>query len=187
MKKNIFIIIGIIIVAFIAYVFFKKDTAQITQDANVITVPTAAKILSDTDGLPKPDSINRFKLDQFGVGVSLVEKFNIDIDNNGQMDLIVRTRNENGNGHGFSEYKITLNGMDITPPNFRTVAGADCALQSFKFYFSPFKVVKISRSWEESWETPTMASRSEYTISNGVLTESTPRNVGKICNVADLL
>lgn len=144
-----------------------------------------------SDGLGVPDSAQEFALDEFGAGISERDVFNRDINNDGRIDRITRTRNENGTVHFFYEYVIELNTgngfVDITPDGFRTTEGADCALQKLKFIFQPdFRVIKISRKWQETWDTPTMAQRTEYTLNNNQLVPENTIDMRTVCDVSEL-
>ena len=127
-----------------------------------------------SDGLGVPDSAQEFALDEFGAGIS-------------ERDVL----NENGTVHFFYEYVIELNTgdgfVDITPDGFRTTEGADCALQKLKFIFQPdFRVIKISRKWQETWDTPTMAQRTEYTLNNNQLVPGNAVDMRTVCDVSEL-
>lgn len=144
-----------------------------------------------SDGLTNPDFSQQYQLDEFGAGVAERDIFDIDINNDGRRDRITRTRNENGTSHFFYQYKIELNQngqfVDITPDGFRTTEGAECALQKLQFVFQPeFKVIKISRDWDTSWDTPTMAYRTVYTINNNELSAHEKTKLKTVCDVTDL-
>lgn len=144
------------------------------------------------DGLINPDYTQKHELDDFGAGIADVAVFNRDINNDGHVDKIVRTRHENGTDHFYYEYKISVanNGtfIDITPDGFRTTEGAECALQKLKFSFKPdFRVVKVSRPWQESWTTPTMATKTVYTLNGDKITPISSQELKVICDVADLI
>jgi hypothetical protein len=144
-----------------------------------------------TDGLPRPDSIETFALDETGNGISRKEVFNIDINDDDFIDKITRTRNENGTAHFWYEYKIELNKngvfFNITPNGFRTTEGAECSLQKLQFIFEPdFKVIKISRPWENSWDTPTIATRTDFVLRNGKIVQLSQNSLGSVCEVKEL-
>ena len=146
--------------------------------------------LAFDDGLRNPVSVLEFELDEFGEGIASVEVFMPDI---GDTKIkITRTRHENGTHHFYYDYKIEAGGAgdifdDITPKNFRTVESAECSLQKIRFVLIPFfQVVKISRSWEESWHNPTMAHKTVYSLSAGRLQLGPAAPLKRICNVAEL-
>lgn len=144
-----------------------------------------------TDGLKNPTFSEQYTLDEFGAGIAERDIFDIDVNADGRIDRITRTRNENGTDHFYYEYKIELNQngnfVDITPDGFRTTEGAECALQKLQFAFVPtFRVIKISRNWENSWTNPTMARRVEYTFNANQLTPSDPKELQIVCDVTDL-
>ncbi|MDR2268913.1 MAG: hypothetical protein LBD94_01895 [Rickettsiales bacterium] len=142
------------------------------------------------DGLHGPDSKTEFPLNDAGEGVASSETFNANI-GGGKKIRINRIKNESQTSHSYFEYKIELetngNFADITPDEFRTVEGADCALQKIRFVFTPeFAAIKISRKWIESWITPTMATKTIYKLSGDKLEISSSVPLEKICNVSDL-
>lgn len=144
-----------------------------------------------TDGLPRPDKIETFALDETGTGISRKEIFNLDINNDDFIDRITRIRNENGTAHYWYEYKIELNKngafFNITPSGFRTVESSECSLQKLQFVFEPdFKVIKISRPWEISWDTPTVATRTDFILQDGKLVQIKQNAVGTYCDVKEL-
>ncbi|MCL2331453.1 MAG: hypothetical protein FWC61_02810 [Proteobacteria bacterium] len=143
------------------------------------------------DGLHNPASAEHPQLDDQGAGIASVEIFVTDINGDGKNDRITRTRNENGTAHFYYEYKIELGiggeYMDITPPNFRTIEGAECSLQKIRFIFAPsFRAIKISRSWQDSWDTPTMASRVIFNLVGNELRAGQTEPLQEICNVSEL-
>ncbi|MCL2748575.1 MAG: hypothetical protein FWE50_00685 [Alphaproteobacteria bacterium] len=143
------------------------------------------------DGLGNPDNIQRFELDEDGTGLASIETFNVDINGDGIKDKITKSRFENGTAHFHYDYKIELNldgqFTDITPAGFRTVEGADCSLQKLRFSFYPdFQVIKISRDWEDTWVTPTMATKTIYRLKDNKLEIASTSALKKICNVSDL-
>lgn len=143
------------------------------------------------DGLGRPNSVTQGTLDEFGAGIAETSVFNRDINNDGRPDRITRTRVENGTPHFYYEYRVELNTpdgyIDITPDGFRTTEGATCALQKLRFYFKPdFHVEKISRPWQETWVTPTMASRTNYAIKKDTFYAGASTQLRTVCDVSDL-
>ena len=143
------------------------------------------------DGLGRPNSVTQGTLDEFGAGIAQTSVFYRDINNDGRPDRITRTRIENGTPHFYYEYQVELNTpdgyIDITPDGFRTTEGATCALQKLRFYFKPdFHVEKISRPWQETWGTPTMASRTNYTIKKDTFYAGASTQLRTVCDVSDL-
>ncbi|MBO5740325.1 MAG: hypothetical protein J6R52_04670 [Alphaproteobacteria bacterium] len=144
-----------------------------------------------TDGLIQAISIKKHEPDETGAGVTSTEIFAVDINNDGSLDRITKTHHESGTAHFWDEYKIELNQKgkyrNITPNGFRTTVGAECALQKLQFVFKPkFYVVKISRSWRDSWDTPSMATRTIYTIQNNKLIAGQPEQLESVCDVTEL-
>ena len=143
------------------------------------------------DGLRNPSYSEKYQLDELGEGIASKDIFNIDINSDGLNDRITKTKHENATSHSYYEYKIELNKngnfIDITPDGFRTTEGADCALQKIRFVFKPkFEIIKISRKWQDSWETPTMATKTTYNIKNDSITQTNKQTLQKICDVAEL-
>ncbi len=144
-----------------------------------------------SDGLPRPDAITEYPLDETDSGIQSIAEFNLDINRDGKTDRITRTRHENATSHFYDEYKIEINDGDIliniTPSGFRTVQGAECALQKLHFSLGPdFQVAKISRKWKDSWDTPTPATRTIYKLSGDKLNVVSQDVMGTVCDVTDL-
>ncbi len=199
MVLNILLIIMFIIIGVLIYILAggpipKFGNVTGVQSPQMPTGSDAALIQNPrvfSDGLENPDFSEQYQLDEFGAGVSERDIFDRDIDGDGRRDRITRTRHENGTPHFYYEYKIELNKngefIDITPDGFRTTEGAECALQKLQFVFQPtFQVIKISRDWSESWDTPTMANRTVYEINNGQMPPGATTPLKVVCNVADL-
>ena len=156
--------------------------------------PVATDVATDSgfsDGLGVPDKIIPGTLDEFGAGVASVEQFYRDINNDGVKDQITRTHIATGNAHDYAEYKIELNTdgkmVDITPHGFRTTHGADCALRLIRFHYVPtFGATIISRPFVETWDTPSMASRTTYSLDGEKITDGQPENLSAVCDVAQL-
>lgn len=195
---NVLLILMFIVIAVLIYVLAGGPLPKIGRTGGVQSPDVQnqmAQVFTNngefSDGLIKPNFSDKYDLDEFGAGISERDIFDIDINNDGRNDRITRTRNENGTSHFYYQYKIELNQngkfVDITPEGFRTTEGAECALTKLQFVFQPeFRVIKISRDWQESWDTPTMATKTVYALENGNLKQisSTPMKV--ICDVSDL-
>ncbi len=196
---SVLLIIMLIIIGVLVYILMsgreiKTHRGSDIQSPSQITATHGETIAADEigDGLINPDYYQEYELDDFGAGIADMAVFNRDINNDGRMDKIVRTRHENGTDHFYYEYKISVanNGtfIDITPDGFRTTEGAECALQKLKFSFKPdFRVVKVSRPWQESWTTPTMATQTVYTLNENHITPISSQDLKVICDVADLI
>lgn len=144
-----------------------------------------------TDGLNNPESSETFQLDEFGAGIAERDIFRVDINADNQPDRITRTRHENGTAHFYYEYTIEIadNGqfINITPNGFRTTEGPECALQKLQFTNSPkFRVVKISRNWRDTWETPTTATRTVYEYQDGKIVPTAQTEMEPVCDVREL-
>ncbi len=188
-------IIGLAIV--LGYVLLNKDNAKTDVTVvgsgaiDIMYNNTSAPSVGFTDGLNQPSSSETFPLDEVGEGTEKKEVFNVDINSDGLMDRIVRTHNENGTAHFWDEYRIELNNngvyFNIAPSGLRTTEGAECALQKVKFVFKPkFKVIKISRPWDETWNTPTMATRTVYELQDDKLVATSVQELKKVCDVSEL-
>lgn len=144
-----------------------------------------------TDGLGIANRTTEYPLDEFGAGIAATDVFIRDINDDGLPDRITRTRVENGTDHYYDDYVIELRDndgyVDITPAEFRTVQGAECALQKIQFVFKPnFQVIKISRPWRDSWTTPTMATKTVYELVDGTLNEVQVTPMQYVCDVEEL-
>lgn len=197
---NILLIIMLVIIAVLIYILAGGQLPKFTKtggvNSPVAPTPDTTQMFSQSggsfsDGLVNPDFSEQYQLDEFGAGISERDIFDRDIDGDGHRDRITRTRNENGTAHFYYEYKIELNKngdfIDITPDGFRTTEGAECALTKLQFGFQPeFRVIKISRDWQDSWDTPTMATRTIYTFENHKIVPIESKPLKSVCNVVDL-
>lgn len=156
----------------------------------VKTVPVTTTKFSD--GLMVPASSTNFAPDELGAGITNVSVFERDLDGDGRDDRITRTHVATETAHDYDQYKIELNRgngeyLDITPDDFRTVQGADCALAKIQFDFtSDFRVIKIARPFRDTWATPTPAIRTVYAISNGEMVPVATVDAGTVCDVSQL-
>ena len=193
-----FIIIGILIYILAGGPVPKISTSFGVQSPNMPEQTSSESASNVTysgefsDGLnTTPDFYEQYQLDEFGSGTSERAIFDIDINRDGRNDRITRTRVENGTSHFYYQYKIELNQngnfIDITPDGFRTTEGAECALQKLQFQFKPdFRVIKISRDWQDSWDTPTVATKYVYEIENDSLNQISAEQMKSVCDVSDL-
>lgn len=143
------------------------------------------------DGLSHPSAETQNAPDDFGVGVTNVRVYRRDINNDGVPDRITRTHTENGTSHFTNEYKIELASdggwVDITPDNFKTLEGADCAIQKLRFYFDPaFTVEIIGRNIANDYITPTMAYRTVYQMTDNRLIKISRTPIAEVCDVSGL-
>lgn len=195
---SILMILMLLVIAFLVYILMGGELPKKTKTIGV-TSPSQ-NLYEDksdisggefSDGLINPSFSEKYSLDEFGVGIASKEIFDYDINDDGKNDRITKTKHENGTDHFWYEYKIEVNQngnfIDVTPSGFRTTEGADCALQKLKFIFKPdFRVIKISRKWEESWVKPTMAKKTTYAFSGKNLQEIESENLKEICDVSEL-
>lgn len=175
---------------------FNKSDTTVAQYSPTITRRPAINVPTDvsdkfSDGLGTPDKITRGTLDEFGAGIESIAEFNRDINNDGKTDRITRTHIATGNAHDYDEYKIELNKngkmQDITPQGFRTTRGADCALRLIQFHFKPvFGATIISRQFKDTWNTPSMATKTEYKLENNQITNTPSTQMKTVCDVKDL-
>lgn len=194
----ILLVFTVVVATALGYILLSKPGA----DKNVSAMGTAAVRMPSkqqiikpsvpfTDGLNHPHSSETRALDETGAGVANKETFNVDINKDGLVDTIVRTHHENGTSHFWYEYRIELNNngvfFNIAPDGLRTTEGAECALQKIQFVFNPtFKVIKISRPWDETWDTPTMATRTVYELQDNKMVETSVKKLKTICDVSEL-
>jgi hypothetical protein len=190
----ILLVMVLIVAAVVGYIFLtpapdEKPKGTITPAAE-ITKP-AEELTGNydfDDGLRNPVSAESFEPDESDTGIVSVEVFAPDINGDKVADRITRIRYENGTPHFYYEYRIELakdDGLiDITPAEFRTIEGADCALQKIRFLFIPnFRIIKISRQWQETWTTPTTARQTTYRLDGEKLNQHSSRILNKVCNV----
>lgn len=192
---TILLILMLVIISVLVYFLVAKKPPKVEKGLGIES-PTSAQQLKSTsstftDGLKNPLFSEHYELDEFGEGISSKEIFEIDLDGDGFKDRITKTKNENGTAHFFYDYKIELNKngsyINITPDGFRTTEGTECSLQKLQFQFKPtFQVIKISRKWEDTWNTPTTAYKTTYKFANGKLIPSNEEKMQEICDVAEL-
>ena len=199
---NIILMFALVVIALVIYRLSTVSRTEMpTQSVHGIesvarttnTVTTESRDASEfSDRLTNPASSTNFATDELGAGVTNVAVFERDLDGDGRDDRITRTHVATENAHDYDEYKIELNRgngeyVDITPDDFRTVQGADCALAKLQFEFTPtFRVVKIARPFRDTWATPTAAVRTVYAISNGEMVPTATRDAGTVCDVSQL-
>ena len=192
-KTNNFIwIISFVVLCVLGVVFYntynKKNTSQPTP---VFSDEFISDSKSFSDGLKNPDSVTRYELDEFDIGLSEKSIYYEDINSDKKPDRITKSLIETGNAHSYYEYKIELNVdgkfVDITPENFRTVNGADCDLQQIQFVFQPqFKIVFISRYMGDTWDTPTAANKKVFKFSGDKLQSGDVKKTRPVCDVKEL-
>lgn len=193
---TILLIIMVVVIGFLIYLLAGGSISKATKTVGVES-PTMEISASKTeneqfsDGLTNLVSSKKFNLNEFGEGIAEQNIYEYDINNDGKKDRITRTKNENGTPHFYYEYKIELNKngsfVDITPEGFRTTEGAECALQKLQFVFKPdFKVIKISRDWKDSWDTPSLAIQTTYNFSDGKIISISEKELQTICDVSEL-
>lgn len=143
------------------------------------------------DGLGKPQNKIGYKPDETGIGTTKIETFLYDINTDGKKDKITRIHHENGTAHFWDEYTIEINENDrfrsIELDDFRTINGAECTLQKLKFIFKPtFQVIKISRPWVKSWNTPSIATKTTYELKNNQMIVVDKKQMANVCDVTEL-
>ena len=191
--KNLIWILAIVVLGALSYVLYTTYTKQKTE------IPPTP-VFSDefinnnsgfSDGLTNPDSVTKYPLDEYNVGIAEKSIYLADINNDNKPDRITKTFFETGNAHSYYEYKIELNQngkfIDITPEKFRTISGADCDLQLAQFVFKPqFKVILISRDLGETWLDPTTAKKQIFKLSENKLQKTETKTLRKVCDVKEL-
>lgn len=192
---NIMLGIMVLIIIFLGYVLWKKQSDNIIatpQGINTPVMPVKQKITVFTDGLGQPNSSTEIQPDETGAGITKIDVFEFDLNNDGITDRITRSKHETGTSHAWQEYTIELKRdnntwNNITPDGFRTTEGAECSLQKLQFIFEPkFHVIKISRPWESTWDTPTVAKKTVYIIQDNKIVPNETLNAGTVCDVKDL-
>ena len=184
----------VLIIGGLVYLLLGSPRTDITTtvSAPAVRLDTTKKTLDDfSDGLRNPHEIQTFQLDETGAGVASQFIYYYDINGDGISDRITRSRHENGTSHFWDAYTVELayNGgyRDITPENLRTVRGAECALVQVQFVFQPkFQIIKISRPWQESWNTPSVATRIIYEIKNNNMVVAAQNPMKSVCDVSEL-
>ena len=189
---KIIIILALIVVGVFVFYKFNKPHTE-TKSISVMAEPIVETMggAEFTDGLENPVSVHNFEPDEFGEGVVEVATFSYDIDEDGRPDRISRARRETGTAHFQYIYKVELNNgekmVNITPKDFFTVEGAECAHQKIQFSFKPdFSITKISRPMGEDWDTPTPSTKTVYTLWNNNLHVATTSEYKTVCDVAEL-
>ena len=191
---TVLIMLGIVVSVFVGYGLIhknKNDVQTFGTAAVNITQKQKNRAITFNDGLGKTKDKIGYKPDETGTGVTRIETFSFDINSDGQDDKITRIRHENGTAHFWDEYTIEINENNrfrtITTDDFRTINGADCALQKIKFVFKPkFQVIKISRPWVDSWTTPSMATQTTYELINNKMVMVETKKLSSVCDVTDL-
>lgn len=197
MKSKLLGTITIILVALIGilgWMLWKKQSdPDITTHGTEYIQPAPTNMPAMfSDGLALPDVSTDGKLDETGAGIEKTDVFYRDLNQDKLTDKITRVKHENGTSHFWYEYKIELQRNNntwnnVTPNGFRTTEGAECALQKLQFIFKPsFKVIKISRPWKDSWDTPTMATKTVWELKNNVIHQTKSEQVGQVCDVTEL-
>ncbi len=191
--KNLIWILTIAVLCALSYVLYITYTKQKSETASTPVFSDEFVNISSgfSDGLTNPDSVTKYPLDEYNVGIAEKSIYFADINNDNETDRITKIFFETGNAHSYYEYKIELkqNGkfVDITPENFRTVSGADCDLQQIQFVFKPqFKVILISRDMGETWVDPTVAKKQVFKFVENALQEKETKTLRKICDVKEL-
>ena len=191
--KNLIWLFSIVILCALTFVFYKTYTKQkaVSQSVPIFSEDFAANNSDFSDGLTNPDSVTKYQLDEYDVGIAEKSIYYVDINKDNKPDRITKTFYETGNAHSYYEYKIELkqNGkfVDITPDNFRTINGADCDLQQIQFIFKPqFRIVLISRNMGETWLDAMPAQKQVFQISDDKLQITETKTLRKICDVKEL-
>ena len=191
--KNLIWFLSVIVLCALAFVLYTTYNKQKTneQNAPVFSDEFTTTNVIFSDGLTNPDSVTKYQLDEFDVGVSEKNIYYADINQDNKPDRITRTFTETGNAHSYYEYKIELNQdgkyIDITPENFRTISGADCDLQLIQFVFRPqFRIILISRDMGETWIDATVAKKQVFQMSENKLKQTETKILRKVCDVKNL-
>lgn len=193
MSRKILFIFALII--FILVVFFsisnsnkksiiKKFNQDVIQPINAI---------KKGDGLPKiaDSTITYNQFNEIGEGILKKEVFNIDINNDDELDKIVRIEKNRDTVPSIYEYKIFIikNGheIDITPKDFFTQKSADCSYRLFYFELKPkLKIIEISRPFIDTMTTPSIATKYIYVLNNNSLQKISTEQLKSVCNIEEL-
>ena len=195
-KNSVVLIFSIVVFVGLAFVFFSLYSKNTQTQNDIQTAPVFSDDIVKhygefSDGLPEPDSITNYKLDESGYGASQKQVFYMDINQDNIPDRITKTFYETGNAHSYYEYKIEIkdNGkyVNITPENLKTVNGTNCDLQQIQFGFKPkFHIDMIYREMGEVWNEPTMAYKKTFTLNNGKFVSGQQQKLRQICDVKEL-
>lgn len=195
-SKNIIIFVTILILAGLFFAVYKisQKNKNITQPH-----PETHQIVDNQpittgiffDGLPKPDTVINYPLDEFGMGIAQKSIYHIDINNDGTKDKITKTFIETGNAHSYYEYKVELNRdnkyIDITPNDLKTTNGDQCDLQQIRFSLKPkFSIKIIYRELGDSWNQPTIAKQKTLILSDDKIQPSETKTLKSVCDVKKL-
>ncbi len=189
---NILLALMLVAIGVLVFLLTRRDSDHVGQTRGLDAVPVVQRgVTGFQDGLQNPNAASKQPLDEYGAGTESIEVFNRDINNDKIPDRITRRRIENGTAHFYYDYKVELNNgkyyTNITPSTLRTTEGAECALTKLQFIFEPeFQIIKISRPWQESWSTPTMARKTVYTLKDNVMHTGPTTNLRVVCDVAEL-
>lgn len=171
----------------------KSDQQSIEQNVYLIDNNNEhTKPSGFSDGLPKPDTVINYTLDDFDTGPSKKYVYYIDIDKNGTLDKITKTFIETGNAHSYYEYTIEIKKdndyINITPDNFNTINGAECDLQQIQFTFVPQFMVKLIHRelGEESWNQPTTAKQKTFILNDTNWKTYAETELRPVCDVKEL-
>ncbi len=184
---GILLIVGVMIIYFIGN---NKHTKNVVAETGSFIVSTESGE-TFSDGLQNSSNIRRFEPDDSGAGITEIAEYTYDINNDGRPDRITRSRVENGTVHFQYVYKIELNDnekyVDITPRNFYTVEGAECALQKLQFSFKPdFSETKITRPMADDWNTPTQSTKTVFALWNNKIHTVSSIEYKTACDVSEL-
>lgn len=139
-----------------------------------------------SDGLPEPNKTEIFDLSDEQYGVERVDTFYVDINNNQKPDTITKGHFITGTAHAYTFYNITLDdGTKLD--ELRTIEGADCVLQAYKFSFKPFMVMKTSRQLGNDYIEPTKAKLETFKMNTNRLDKISEKNYNAVCDVRSLL
>lgn len=195
---NVLLVLMLIVIGALLFMLiggeFKKTGRNVAITSPALSYESTSKQnvpWTFSDGLGTPDTVTHGMLDEFGAGIESVAEFNRDINNDGKMDRITRTHVATGNAHDYEEYKIELNNNgvmnNITPKGMRTTKGADCALRLIQFTFKPhFGIKVISRPFQSTWDTPSVATQTTYTLSQNKIVQDGTTQLSSVCDVTEL-
>lgn len=166
-------------------------TERAPAKAKDISVTSDAADDEFNDGLGRASTRTTYPLDEFGAGVGSRDIFIADINNDGNPDRITRITVNSGTAHASTQYTIEIatdsGYTDITPPEFNTIEGADCALRKIRINLSPrFQAVRISRPMGDTWDTPTVPVKEVFSLSHNQIIRTGAIELPETCDVAEL-
>lgn len=100
---------------------------------------------------------------------------------------VTRTRVPAETAHGYDVFELTVNNRPIILPDFYTIEGADCFVQDFDFYTNPFRIVRKTRDFGDTWADTKPATITEYGLNTkGDLMVLKTSTHAPVCDVREI-